>query len=285
MYSFYTQDELRLICRQNIENFEIWARNFIHEKMNAKYGPDYINYKFPDGNYLIKKEVRQHVSDMLKKNPERFNRAVDTLFVDHIIYFLCHDKLYPTLFKDALDESYPDGKKEVRTMLSRLIPIRNPLSHSNPISMHQAEQAICYTHDFIEGLKIYYKKKGKEKVWNVPKIIKVKDSLGNVFTNFKDESVCVITIPQVMNIGDFYSIEIEIDPSFRKDDYKIVWDNNNIKDTSNKTKFDITFTSRDVSESKTIQCYLVQNKNWHKYTYYDFRILIIITVLPPRDEQ
>ena len=100
MYHDYTQEELRTFCRQNIENFEIWARNLIHEKMSANYGPDYINYKVSDENFLIKREIREHVLGMLKKEPSRYNRAVDTLYVDHIIYFLCHDKLYPTLFKE-----------------------------------------------------------------------------------------------------------------------------------------------------------------------------------------
>ena len=61
MYFNYTQEELRSYCRQNIENFEIWARNIIHEKMSANYGSDYINYKVSDENYLVKKEIREHV--------------------------------------------------------------------------------------------------------------------------------------------------------------------------------------------------------------------------------
>ena len=142
---------------------------------------------------------------------------MDTLFIDDIIYILCHSTLYKSLFKEALDEIYPDGCSEVRTILSRLVPIRNSLSHSNPISIHQVERVLCYTHDFIEGLKIYYTKKGKEKMWNVPSIIKVKDSLGNVFENLNnDKHTIVLEVNQQLYCGDSYSVEVEIDPSFSK---------------------------------------------------------------------
>ena len=221
---------------------------------------------------------------MLAKEPSRYKRSVDTLFVDHIVYFLCHDKLYPKLFKEVLDEIYPDGREEARTMLSRLIPIRNPLSHSNPISIHQVERAICYTHDFIEGVKNYYKIKGEDKMWNVPTIIKIKDSLGNVFDKFDDNSTCVVHIPQSMCVGDSYSIEIEVDPTFNKDEYNILWEykHKEYTELNNKTKFNITFTNADVSKNNYILCTIVQNKDWHKYNSWDFNVLISFSVLPPR---
>ncbi len=284
MYHEYTQDELRSFCKQNIENLEIWARNLIHEKLTTKYGSNYIQYKTPEQKFLIKKEIRQHVDSMQKKDPDRYKRGVDALYIDHIIYFLCHDKFYNSLFKEALDEIYPDGREEVRTMLTRLIPIRNLLSHSNPISMHQVERAICYSHDFIEGLKNYYSKKGKERMWNVPRIIKIKDSFGNVFNNFKDESTCVVHINQLMHVGDSYSLEIEIDPTFSKKDYTIEWKYKNKVINNDKENFHIKFSNADVSENNSIDCEIIQNKEWHKYTYHDFRVLIFFTVLPPIDQ-
>ena len=285
MYHEYSQDELRSYCRQNIENLEIWARNFIHEKMTAAYGKDYINYKTSDEAYLIKKEIRDHVARMKAKEPQRYNRDVDTLFIDHIIYLLCHDKLYKSLFKEALDGVYPDGKEEVRTILTRLVPIRNNLSHSNPISMHQVERAICYSHDFIEGLKAYYKSKGKEKMWNVPNIIRIKDSLGNVFDKFKDKAICVVNVDQPMNVGDSYSLEIEVDPSFDKRDYRVVWQygNQRLSNITNKHQFCITFTNGDVGESNCLICKIIQNKDWHKYRLWDFCVYIYFSVLPPKD--
>jgi hypothetical protein len=38
MFDRYTSDELRVICRSQIEVFEHWARRLIHNKLNSKYG-------------------------------------------------------------------------------------------------------------------------------------------------------------------------------------------------------------------------------------------------------
>ena len=98
-----------------------------------------------------------------------------------IIYLLCTDKFYQLMFKDILIHSYPQGNNEAREFLGRLIPIRNKLSHSNPITIREAEKAICYSNDFIDGVKEYYKKEGKDRMYNVPTIIRIIDSLGNEF--------------------------------------------------------------------------------------------------------
>lgn len=225
MYHEYTQEKLRSYCKSNIETMEIWARRLIHEKMTNQYGENYIDANLNANEKLIKKEIRDHVNNMMRNEPERFSRPVDTLFLDHIIYFLCNKKWYEILFKEALDYAYPQGCEEAREFLSRLIPIRNSLSHSNHISLYQAERAICYSHDFIEGLKQYYKNKGEEKMWNVPRIIRVSDSLGNVYENLIEKRTAGVTqrIPQEMNCGDSYSIDIEIDSAFAQNEYEIFW--------------------------------------------------------------
>ena len=55
------------------------------------------NLKVSD-EYIIKKEIRNHIKTMLSKEPDRFKRPVDTLFMEHIIYFLCNPKWYKKLF-------------------------------------------------------------------------------------------------------------------------------------------------------------------------------------------
>ena len=166
MYHICTEEELRTFCRQSIESLEMWARRLIHEELTEKYGTDYINHKTSEENYLIKNEVRDHVQTMWQNNNGRFHRTVDTLFFEHIIYFLCNPAFYRDMFGKALNYAYPNGCNEARVFLKRITPIRNALSHSNPISIRQAEQAICYSHDFVEGLKKYYKEKGEEEMWN-----------------------------------------------------------------------------------------------------------------------
>lgn len=285
MYHEYTQDELRSYCKQNIETLEIWARRLIHEKMTEEYGNDYINHIQDNGEHLIKRELRDHISKMITNEPNRYKKPIDTIFIDQIIYFLCNPKWYNKLFKKALDYIYPQGRDEAREFLKRLIPIRNPLSHSNPISMHQVEQAICYSHDFIEGLKQYYKERGEEQVWNVPKIIKIKDSMGNIFENFeeKDSLGVQFKIPQNFNIGDIYTVEIEIDSSFREDEYSIEWklSKHNTSEFNNSTKFTIQFSVKDVSQMIIITCLVKSKKDWHKYTYHDSKLMLLLTVLPP----
>ena len=78
-------------------------------------------------------------------------------------------QLYKDVFKIVLDNIYPDGCDEARTYLKRLVPIRNKLSHSNPISIREAERVICYCNDFVDGIKGYFEKKGMGNMITVQK--------------------------------------------------------------------------------------------------------------------
>lgn len=284
MYHEYTQEELRSYCRINIETLEIWARRLIHEQMVSKYGENYIETKLGE-EFLVKKDIRNHIKSMMNKEPDRFKRPVDTLFIDQIIYFLCNPKWYQELFKQALDYAYPQGKDEAREFLNRLVPIRNPLSHSNPISIYQVEQAICYSHDFIEGLKQYYKEKGEEQVWNVPRIIKVKDSFGNSFENTVDGILGQTTfdVSNEIHCYDTYSVEVEIDSSFNPSDYTIKWIFNGkvLTEFESCNKFTLKFDVTDVAKKTYICCEVISKKEWHKYRTFDSRIAVGFTVMPP----
>lgn len=285
MYQEYTQEQLRSYCRSCIESLEIWARRLIHEKLVQEYGENYVDAISPDGSPLLKREITNHISKMQSQNPGRFFRPVDTLFIEQIIYLLCKRELYLSLFKEALDFAYPQGNDEAREFLSRLIPIRNALSHSNPISVYQAEQAVCYSHDFVEGLKAYYKSKGEEKVWNVPRIIRITDSLGNTFENDVDSHIqsSIFTITNPLRCGENYSVTVEVDPSFLPSSYDIIWNDDvgESKKFKNKTTYFISLSPKDVSEVYRISCKVVSHKQWHKYQYYDCAISLLITVLPP----
>lgn len=288
MYHSFTTEELRSICKANIESVEIWARRLIHEQMRGRFGENYIEYKISNQEFLIKKEVRLHVQNKLSEHPNQFARPVDTLFLSQIAYFLCHPTLYPELFKPALDYIYPQGRDEAKEFLNRLIPIRNPLSHSNPISIRQAEQAICYSHDFVEGLKQYYKDRGLEQVWNVPRIIRSIDSFGNVFENPVDGILqgSSFDIPQRIYCGDIYSVDVEIDASFSQLDYDIIWKigGDTASEFNNSTHYTRKFVEQDVSEKLMIECMIVSHKDWHRYKYFDCRIFLFLQVLPPIEQ-
>lgn len=285
MYYEYTQEELRAYCRTSIETFEIWARRFIHETMSKKYGPDYLYAKLSSGDFIVGKDVRKQVEKMLKKDPTRFLRKIDTLFVENLVDVLCNDKLYREDFMEALLINYPQGKEEVRTFLTRIAKIRNYLSHANPISIRQAEQVICYSHDFIDGLKQYYKDRGEEQVWNVPKVIKVKDSSGNVFDNIA-ETMRVgasVKVPHMLRCGEKYTVEIEIDSSFQPEEYTIEWGmgRRNTMEFDNKLKFAVILEPQDVGQTTIISCTVTQKKEWHKFGDHDSRVNVHLTVLPP----
>ncbi len=285
MYYTLTDEEIRFLSRKSIESLEIWARRLIHEKLFEKYGAEYVDCKISKENYIIKKEVRDHIHKMIAKEPNRFGRPVDTLFFEHIVYFLCNPTFYRDLFGEALKYAYPDGCNEARTFLNRITPIRNALSHANPISVRQAEQAICYSQDFIDGLKKYYKAKGEEQMWNVPRIIKLTDSMGNVYENPTDRNLnsSIFQPTQEIRYGDTYSVNIDIDPSFLNSEYDIVWKNQNvtIPEFKNLTHFVITFKETDVSQSHTITCRIISHQTWHKYQYYDCQVTLLFPVLPP----
>lgn len=285
MYHSFTQEELRAYCRTCIESLEIWARRLIHEKMVERYGDKYIELSLPDGNYLIKKEIRDHISRLQKNDPKRFSRPVDCLFIDQIIYFLCKQDWYQSLFKEALDFAYPQGREEAREFLNQLVPIRNSLSHANPISIRQAEKVICYSHDFIDGLKEYYKLKGKEKMWNVPRIIKITDSLGNIFENPTEKNVqcSIFTISSPLYCGDTYSVTAEVDPAFSPSSYDLIWedDGHELDEFKNNPTYVTKFDVGDVEELHRITCIIISHESWHKYKYYDCQINLHLTVLPP----
>lgn len=283
-------DEVRVVCRHQLEMFEFWARRIIHEKFTEKYGVDFINYQIRDGEYLFKKSIRDGVLSRYSSKPGRYSRYVDALLLDDIITILSHPRFFKELFHVPLSEAYPDGNEEARTFLSRLIPIRNNLSHANPISTRNAEQVVCYTNDFIDSLKSYYLKENKGVQYNVPQILKLIDSLGNeVYRDKLTDSGSgalwnTTTEPKnFLRPGDRYRIEVEIDSSFNPNDYSIYWRLNYEEEKRFKDKpyFIIEFSEEHVGLSLSLECEIVTNKKWHKFNYYDDNVAIKLRVLPP----
>ena len=277
MYFNYSDEDLRSYCRNCIESLELWARRLIDEQMSACFGVDYFDAKDSNGDYIIKKKIREQVEKLKDEEPHRFPRLVDTLFIKDIIYFLCHPKFYTEIFKMALDFCYPLGREEVRIFLERIIPVRNALSHANPISIRQAEQAVCYSNDFIDSVKQYFKKVGKEQMWNVPTIIRLTDSLGNTFLNKMNYIKNV-----VFHVGETYRVTAEIDSSFPRESYSIRWLGRvlEFKESLDSTQFVITFSNKDVNQALQIRCMVTSKEDWHKHGTWDDSKTITLTVLP-----
>lgn len=100
----------------------------------------------------------------------------------------------------------------------RLLDPRNRFYHSNPISLHQAEQVVCYSTDIIEFLKQHYGAIGMQSEYNVPTILKFSDSFGNVY--FRNQmidwagGVLMDLSDQPKNVlwpGDILTLEVEVD--------------------------------------------------------------------------
>ena len=290
MYYRYSDEELRTICRNHIENFEKWTRIFIHNVLSEKISDNYFHAKGVDGNYKMKKSVVEKADKMMADEPLRFPTPLDTLFVEDIIYILCKPDFYRDYFYPYLHDMYPDGNNELRTFLERLIPIRNKLSHTNPFSIREAEQCVCYSNDFIDCIKEYYKMTGKEKEFNIPTIIRVNDSLGNEYLIKENgilsfQSIDIISPDskqkKVFYLGEKFSLNLTLDPSFSEDSYTLNWSpKQGIEILDNGKRVDVTITKDLIGERSSITCKLITTNEWHKYPGYDQQLLITFKALP-----
>lgn len=289
LYSF-SEEEIRSLCRVNIEAFEKWARTIIDSELTKNLGVNYFDLELAPNVPVVKKSIRDKTAQMMRSNPQRFHRKIDTLFLDEIIYLLCRNDLYKRFFKDFLDLIYTDGNAEARTYLNRLVPIRNCLSHSNPISIRDAERCICYTNDFIDGVKQYFYDKGEERVFNTPNAIKLNDSLGNEFQLNKDtmfESICInrtgTTQLHQFHLGERYSAWLTLDPSFTPEQYTIEWHIECGRHLGNDSRLDIEIADDMIRERCPIYCTIKSTKSWHRYRGYDQQFAIVFQVLPPEE--
>jgi len=288
MYFKYTEDELRAICRTQLESFEKWSRLIVHQVLSNKIGDNYFFSTHLDGNYLIKKELVEKATMMMKNEPFRFTNPIDTLFFEDIIYILCRNDFYKNYFSLFLTKMYPEGVNELRTFLNRLVPIRNKLSHTNTFSVRDAEQCVCYCNDFIESVKEYFIMTNQEKEFNIPTIIKVIDSLGNDY-QIKDgragEKLTIID-PKTKQLktffnGDKFSLDLTIDPSFEDSTYILDWNQKNrIEVLNNGKRINVTITEELIGDEVILWCRLITINKWHKYLEYDQQLIIHFRALP-----
>lgn len=286
--------ELRDLCKHYIETLESWSRRIIHELLKENYGDEYFDYYVSDGQPLVKKEIKNRVEKRMEDNPNRYPRKIDAILLEDIEYFLCRDDLYNKHFKSILEPFY-SGQSEVRNVFYRLIPIRNKLSHSNTISIHEAEQCICYIDDLISTYKNHYSLIGKEKDYNVPVFLRIKDCFGNDIvrehSNYEWEIYCSGHIgPKIqLRSGDRYKIWIEVDSTFDKSQYDISWIvtktlGEKIK-TGTGSVIDFEVENKHVSYSPTIYVTLTTKKDWHRFGKHDDSIeMHLESVLPPIED-
>lgn len=286
--------ELRDLCRHRIDTFENWSRRLLDETLKEKYGDNYFDYMVSETQPLVKSETKKRIDSRIQENPGRFPRRVDAILLEDIEYFLCRDDLYANHFKSIL-EPFFSGVLEVRKVFSRLIPIRNKLAHGNTISLHEAEQCLCYTEDFISVFKQYYVNIGKDKDYNVPVFLRIKDSLGNDFIRQDPRCEWELyfyggTAPRIqLRSGDEYKLWVEVDSSFNSSIYLINWVvvQNYTTVISRGTGNTISFklSNKNVSYMPEIRIELVTKRDWHRFHDVDDRIVLHYkSVLPPIED-
>lgn len=281
----FSESEIRNSAKEVLESFEHWSRRIINDKFVEKYGKDYFDYQFENGENLIKKDILRLTADRMQDNPKRFPRKIDAILMEDITYFFCKDSFYKDFFKDILELDF-SGQDEIRRKLEILKDIRNKLYHGNTISYREAEKAICYSHDFIDCYKYYYVKTGREQDYNVPFFTKVEDSLGRC--GYRDETKLEkLSLPYEktrFRPGDVYKIWAEVDENFPEDFYEITWSMHDEKVATGK-EFVFVPTIDMVSSMQFVYCSLKTKRVWHKYRSYDDEFKVLIgEILPPIED-
>ena len=288
------ETELRDLCRHHIDTFENWSRRILDETFKSNYGADYFGYMVSDDQPLIKSEIKNRIEKRMIDNPGRFPRKIDAILLEDIEYFLCRDDLYNKHFKKVLEPFY-SGIFEVRKVLERLIPIRNKLSHGNTISIREAEQCICYTGDLIDVYKQYYVSIGKDRDYNVPVFLRIKDSLGHDMVREDSSYSWELYFygnlaPKIqLRSGDTYKLWVEVDSSFNSSFYEIEWvvkqDFGTVIKKGIGNIIEFTLSNKQVSYAPQIFISLVTKRDWHRFHDVDDMIkLNYERVLPPIED-
>lgn len=283
--------EIRSICKEKIESLEHWLRRLIDDTLTPIYG-DYFSYIDSKGNRLIRGSLTQQVENRRTREPTRYPQKINAVLLEDAIDIICKPELFRQHFRIALEQVFPEGRDEARTFLNRLLVPRNNLAHANAISTRQAEQIICYSNDVIESLKDYYRGLGMQETYNVPLILKVTDSFGNVFTRSQfgpchDGGIMLSFMDKphmFLRPGDTLTIEVEVDPAFDSSSYALTWASTKNWSTTPVvgTKAVIPITNKQVGQQFDLQCRLTSNKDWHRmHMGADDFLLLYYKVLPP----
>ena len=285
--------DLRAECKAAIESLEFWLRRVIDVALRPEFGENYINAQNPpSGEYVFKKSVRDELSKRVSREPAKYPRHIDAALLEDEIYIVCHPELYAKFFKAFFESACPLGNDMLRFFLQRVAGPRNSLAHSNPISVRQAEQVICYSHDVIGAIQEHMETLNKGKDFNAPTVIKISDSNGSVFydaqikrnstgrggVNLSGDS------SRWLRVGDTLSVEVEVDHSFSPDDYRIEWVHKNQAKTTPTAPPDNRITI-DILECYVgfefaISCLVISNRSWHRCGDVDDSVSLIYKVLP-----
>ena len=280
-------------AKEAIETLELWLRNIIDNQLTEKYGEHYLTAKNLQNKNIIKSSIVKKIHSRLSAQEGRFSRKIDALLLDEEARIICNPSLYKESFKEVFELSFEAGNEMLRTFLKQLIFIRNKLFHSNHISEREYEKVICYSHDIVDAIKDYYKRKNMEKEYNAPSIIYFQDSLGNkVYSNQFNRAVpstpfCDFNIIKDYTLypTDVLTLEVNVDDSFLAEEYKVCWiykDGPEIMSLKTVVgqKISIEIKEKHVQEKFRVECFVKSNKVWHRYGSRDDMLRIFYKILP-----
>ena len=286
-----TDAELRAACRATIETLEIWLRRVIELELRLAFGDNYLHAQNPiTGKHLLKKSLREGIQRRLDQPSKGYSRSIDAAMLTDVIYIVCHSDLYDQSFRPYFGSHYPQGRIELQTFLKRLIEPRNALAHSNPLSVRQAEQVICYSHDVIDAIKERLEVMNMGKDYNAPMIMRITDSRGFVFNDTeimrnstgRGQVNLAEDREAWLRVGDTLGIEVEVDPSFSPSDYQIEWivamEPQHSIPSGNRLVLNIR--KSHINYEFTISCKVISNKWWHRCGDVDDAVGITYRVLP-----
>jgi hypothetical protein len=269
IFNKYSEEEIRSFSRQSLETLEYWLRQVVDESLRTSFGSEYLAAKDKGGSSILSVKRVDQIKERQKSDKERYRRIIDAALLDDLISIICHPNLYNSIFSEYFNFNYPNGSNELRTTLNRLIDPRNRLSHANPITHRQAQQVICYSNDIIDSIKHFYLIRNMHSEFNVPRIIKYKDSFGNEIFFDKNVQQPMVNFQNskefYLRPGDTLDIEVEIDSSFKEDEYSISWRAiKKIPNFGNTKKISIQIEEHHIGVELNLQCLVTSNKSWHR---------------------
>ena len=270
-------DEVRNLTRHKIETLERWLRRFIDDALRAHY----------DGSLSalpIRADIKRQVGERRTGEPQRYPREVDALLFDDLVTTICHPELYGRRFQDGLNDAFPQGREEARVFLNRIVEVRNPVSHANDISTHQALRVVCYSTDVINSLKSYYERNNLAQTYNAPSFLRVWDSLGNSGQVDKTEQCEFHFREKKLRPGDELQLEVQPDESFPDSSYRIEWTVCNVPqgERGSGRSFSLTLRDKHVTQNGLpIRATIISDRSWHRHGTYDAMFHVNYSVLPP----
>lgn len=284
--------EVRELCRRALDGLEFWLRRLIDVELTEVYGRDYLDFCSDNGNRLIAKSIRVNLDVRYRSDAVRYPRVIDASFLDDQINIVCNPQLFSKHFKQAFANLGFTNVENVRVFLEKLILPRNKLSHANPVSNVEALRVICYASEIVESIKDFYRGKNLDREFNVPLIVRVRDSLGNETflgdSNRHSQAGAMVDHSQesrsYLRCGDQLIVDVEVDSSFSSDDYRLEWGVSNLNFHFEKqfgSRFLVKLDERFVSMRFCAVCWVISNKSWHRLGYFDDQVDIAYRVLPP----